>query len=76
MAITEAELELMPSAPGVLAIELGSRFLADYLLGDTYFKVQRPDHNLERAITQFAIADQFERAEPDIRRFACGWTNS
>jgi hypothetical protein len=69
VGIVPSELALMASAPAVLAIELGSRFLADFLLGDPYFKVDREDHNLTRAITQFAIAEQLIKAEPQFRKF-------
>ena len=42
-------------APGVIALSLGMRFLTDHLLGDTYFKISFPGHNLVRARTQCAI---------------------
>ena len=32
------------------------RFLEDYIRGDVYFKIARPDHNLTRARTQIALA--------------------
>jgi Ser/Thr protein kinase RdoA (MazF antagonist) len=53
--LTPRELELLPLAPQVLAVVLGVRFLTDHLLGDTYFRIHRTDHNLHRARTQFEV---------------------
>lgn len=53
--ITERELELLPYSVFLLTYECGIRFLADYLNGDTYFKIHRPNHNLDRARAQFAM---------------------
>ena len=40
-----------------IATELGSRFLADYLSGDTYFGTSRPGQNLDRATVQLTLAE-------------------
>lgn len=66
--MTQRELELMAQAPFVLALTLGVRFLTDYLRGDVYFKVDHPEHNLQRARTQFTIAERFEWLAPTIVR--------
>jgi N-acetylhexosamine 1-kinase len=50
------EIELLPYAPLILSIECGMRFLEDYLKGDVYFSISRPDHNLIRARTQIHLA--------------------
>jgi Ser/Thr protein kinase RdoA (MazF antagonist) len=65
--LTPAELDLMPIAPRVLALILGVRFLTDYLNGDTYFRIHRPNQNLERARTQFQIVSLMERLEGEMR---------
>ena len=39
-----------------MTIECGLRFLTDYLNGDTYFKTDYPNHNLDRARCQLALA--------------------
>ena len=41
-----------------MTYECGMRFLTDYLEGDVYFRTARPDHNLDRARTQFALAEE------------------
>ena len=61
-AMTEQERAWIPESAAMLALELGSRFLADYLAGDVYFKTDRPDQNLNRARGQLALAaDLFAR---------------
>ena len=54
--ITEKELDTLALSGFVLAVELGSRFLADYLDGDLYFNIKYPEHNLVRARCQLALA--------------------
>ena len=50
----------------MMAYECGSRFLADYLAGDTYFKVKHPKHNLERAAAQMALLEDIERKSEQL----------
>lgn len=54
--INEEERNLLPFSIQLLAEELSMRFLGDYLLGDVYFGVSYPEHNLIRARTQIALA--------------------
>lgn len=44
----------------LITFELGLRFFTDYLLGNPYFKVQRNDDNLQRAIVQFKLATSID----------------
>lgn len=44
----------------LMTLECGIRFLTDYLEGDHYFHIARPDHNLDRARTQFTLVRQME----------------
>ncbi|MBR5308145.1 MAG: aminoglycoside phosphotransferase family protein [Clostridia bacterium] len=53
--ICQKELDLLPYSVFLLTYECGIRFLTDYLEGDTYFKIHRPNHNLDRARTQLAM---------------------
>lgn len=59
-SITDAELDLLPFSIKLMTLECGSRFLADYLNGDTYFKTKYPEHNLDRARTQFKLVAEVE----------------
>jgi hypothetical protein len=65
---TREERDAFVTAGKVLAFENGIRFLADHLNGDTYFRVHRPNHNLDRARAQFAIVTSLEKQEEDLRR--------
>ena len=56
--ITRAERENLPVGALLMTYECGMRFLTDYLEGDVYFRTARPDHNLDRARTQFALAEE------------------
>ena len=48
--------DLLIDAVFVISFELGLRFFTDYLAGNPYFKVKRPDQNLQRALVQFYLA--------------------
>ena len=54
--MTETEVETLALSSFVLTAELATRFLADYLDGDLYFKINAPDHNLVRTRCQIALA--------------------
>ena len=49
-----------------MTLECGVRFLTDYLSGDTYFRIHRPEHNLDRTRTQFALVADMERKWADM----------
>ena len=55
-----AEVESLAIAGEVITFETGLRFLTDYLQGDRYFKVHKPDHNLIRCRTQFKLVQSIE----------------
>jgi hypothetical protein len=64
------EIELMADAPQIMALELGVRFLADYLRGDSYFKLmpgEPPDLNKTRAMVQFRLFERL-RGQADAAR--------
>ncbi len=58
--MTSAEKEYMPMAGKIITLEIGVRFLTDYLVGDTYFKIKRPNQNLDRSRTQFKLVSSIE----------------
>lgn len=58
--LTDKEIELLPMGAKVMTFECGMRFLTDYLQGDTYFKVHREGHNLDRCRTQFKLVADME----------------
>jgi thiamine kinase-like enzyme len=61
--LTAAEKKLLPISGKLITLEIGLRFLTDYLAGDTYFKVHREGHNLDRCRTQFKLVESIEEQE-------------
>ena len=59
-SLTPAELEYLPWGARLMTLECGIRFLTDYLDGDHYFRIHRPEHNLDRARTQFKLVRDME----------------
>jgi len=66
-AIERRERDLLALAGPALTLENAVRFLTDHLEGDTYFRIHRPQHNLERARAQRALFEAMwrERAAAD-----------
>ena len=58
--LTEAEKEMLPFSAKLITLEIGMRFLTDYLQGDVYFKTRRPKQNLDRCRTQFKLVESIE----------------
>ena len=67
-ALTDGEVDMLPDGALVITYEQALRFLADYLDGDTYYKVSRPDHNLQRARTQIRLLEEMEASLEEMRR--------
>jgi hypothetical protein len=60
--LVPAELDLLAFSGRLITLEIGIRFLADYLDGDIYFRTHGPEHNLVRARTQFGRVCALEAA--------------
>lgn len=59
-ALTSDEKDNLAFASKLMTLECGMRFLADYINGDTYFKVSYPEHNLVRARNQFKLVSDMD----------------
>ena len=59
-SLTALERETLPEGARLMTLECGMRFLTDYLQGDTYFHIARPEHNLDRARTQLTLVRDME----------------
>ncbi len=59
-SLTKKEIRMMPMGAKVITLEQGIRFLTDYLEGDCYYKIHRPEHNLDRCRTQFKLVKDME----------------
>ena len=63
-SLTDNEIETLGLSCFVLACELATRFLADYINGDKYFNVKKDKHNLIRTRCQIALAkDMLEKMD-------------
>ena len=58
--LTALERETLPLGAKLITLENGIRFLTDYLDGDHYFAIHRPEHNLDRCRTQFKLVEDME----------------
>ena len=59
--LSAAEQRYIPGATRLISFELGLRFFTDHLNGNTYFRADHPQHNLERALVQFRLTASIER---------------
>ena len=66
--LTETEKQHLAFSGKLITFEIGIRFLTDYLAGDTYFKVHREGHNLDRCRTQFKLVESIEKQEEAMHR--------
>jgi hypothetical protein len=66
--LTPAERRYLVFSSKLITFEQGVRFLADYLNGDTYYKVARDGHNLDRCRTQFKLIESIEQQEERMDR--------
>lgn len=73
-SLTANEKETLPLAAMLMTLECGIRFLTDYLDGDVYFRIHRPDHNLLRCRTQLKLVADMEKKKDEmaacIRQYA------
>ena len=67
-SLTPLEIKLLPMGAKLMTYECGIRFLTDFLVGDTYFKIHRPNHNLDRARTQFKLMADMEKKWEDMTK--------
>ena len=59
-SLTAREIEALPLGAYTMTLEVGLRFLADYLNGDPYFSIEYPEHNKVRCRTQFKLISDME----------------
>jgi aminoglycoside phosphotransferase (APT) family kinase protein len=68
--LTRHERALIAASGKIMTLTIGLRFLTDHLSGDTYFRVHRPNHNLDRARTQFQLVESIEKQEEAMQKYA------
>jgi len=67
--LTRTEKSYISFSGKLITFEIGIRFLTDYLSGDTYFRIHRPGHNLDRCRTQFKLVESIERQEEAMQKY-------
>ncbi|MGL5152651.1 MAG: phosphotransferase enzyme family protein [Clostridium sp.] len=65
--LTAKEVELLPFSCKLITLELAMRFLMDHINGDTYFKIHRENHNLDRARNQLKLVSDMEEVMEDMK---------
>ncbi len=74
-SLTKAEVDNLVNSVKILTIECGIRFLEDHLKGDTYFKIHRENHNLDRARTQFKLVADMEKKTAEMDEIVAKYFN-
>ncbi|WP_367870175.1 phosphotransferase enzyme family protein [Luteolibacter sp. Populi] len=67
--LNDAEAEHLAFSGKLITMETGIRFLTDFLEGDSYFKIHREGHNLDRCRTQFKLVAEIERQQAAMEKF-------
>lgn len=65
--LTALEKQLLPYGCRLMTYMQTVRFLTDFLNGDTYYKIQYPDHNWVRTQAQFRLLQEQERLADVMR---------
>lgn len=67
--LTPVEVEYLPFGARLLTYMQTVRFLADYLNGDAYYKINSPEHNRERTLAQLAHLKSLEAHEAEMKNY-------
>ncbi len=67
--LSPLEIENLVTGGKLMTLEVGIRFLTDYLEGDVYFKADREAHNLDRCRTQLKLVECIEEQEDVMQAF-------
>lgn len=70
--MTEEEVKLMGTSIRLITFELALRFLDDYLNGDTYFKCNYENHNLDRTRNQIKLVEDIENKLEYMNKYIWG----
>jgi len=66
--LTPLEIDHLAFAARLITLEQGIRFLTDYMNGDIYYRIHRPDHNLDRCHTQIKLVQDMEMVEEGMNQ--------
>lgn len=65
--LPDSEIMFMPEGAKMMTLEVGMRFLTDYIDGDTYFKTDYAEHNLVRCRTQFKLVSEMDKCWDEMK---------
>lgn len=65
--LNDTEMDHLVFSGRLISLEIGMRFLADYLDGDLYFKAHREGQNIDRTRAQLRKVRSIEEQEPTMR---------
>jgi len=71
--LTPSERDHLAFSGKLITLEIAMRFLTDFLQGDTYFKIARPEHNLDRTRSQLRLVELLEKHEDAMNEVVCAW---
>jgi Ser/Thr protein kinase RdoA (MazF antagonist) len=66
--LTQSEIDSLIKGVMLLPYIQAVRFLTDYLDGDVYFKVQSPEHNLQRTRAQLTLVKKLEENQDTLKQ--------
>lgn len=64
--LTPLEIDYLAFAARLISYEQAMRFLTDYINGDKYYKVDYPQHNLDRCQTQIRLLQLMEASRTEM----------
>ena len=67
--LTMDEKLSFPYGAILMTFECGMRFLTDYLCGDTYFKIHRDRHNVDRCRTHMRLVEEMEASLEEMTAY-------
>lgn len=67
--LTQQEISMLPFAVKLFPYMQATRFLTDYINGDTYYKIQYPEHNLVRTKAQLELLLCIEDIEGELTEY-------
>ena len=65
--LSDTEKDLLPYGCRLLSYMQTVRFFTDWLNGDTYYKIQYPEHNLVRTRAQLRLLEEQEKVEEEMK---------
>ena len=67
--LTPLEREMLPFAACLFPYMQCVRFFADYINGDTYYKIKYPEHNMDRTRNQWALFQSAKAHEGEMKEW-------